>query len=137
MSDVVQLYDEADALKEQGKLEKAVEKLKEALAVDETYALAHSALGILLQKLGQNEEALQRVALRMATDEAQERYRRRAWIAETPFAIIKAALGIRRFLLRGLEKVNIEWDWICSAFNLGKLVRLLAATRAASAAAMA
>jgi len=48
MSDVVQLYDEADALKEQGKLEKAVEKLKEALAVDETYALAHSALGILL-----------------------------------------------------------------------------------------
>jgi len=61
MSDVVQLYDEADALKEQGKLEKAVEKLKEALAVDETYALAHSALGILLQKLGQNEEALQHV----------------------------------------------------------------------------
>ena len=50
MPDAVQLYDEADALKEQGKLEEAIAKLKEALAVDETYTLAHSALGILLQK---------------------------------------------------------------------------------------
>jgi len=82
----------------------------------------------------ENEEALQRTVMRMATDEAQERYRRRSWIAETPFAIIKAALGIRRFLLRGMEKVNLEWDWICSAFNLGKLVRLLAGARTASSA---
>jgi tetratricopeptide (TPR) repeat protein len=61
MPNAVQLYDEADSLKEQGKLEKAVDKLKEALAVDETYALAHSALGILLQKLGQHDEAIQHV----------------------------------------------------------------------------
>ena len=61
MPDAVQLYDEADALKEQGKLEDAIDKLKEALAVDETYALAHSALGILLQKLGQHDEAIQHV----------------------------------------------------------------------------
>ena len=61
MSDAVQLYDEADALKEQGKLEEAIDKLKEALAVDETYTLAHSALGILLQKSGQHDEAIQHV----------------------------------------------------------------------------
>ena len=61
MSDAVQLYDEADALKEQGKLEEAIDKLKEALAVDETYVLAHSALGILMQKLGQNDEAIKHV----------------------------------------------------------------------------
>lgn len=85
----------------------------------------------------QNEEALERVAMRMATDEAKKRYRRRAWIAETPFAIIKSALGIHRFLLRGLAKVNLEWDWICTAFNLGKFVRLLAALRAAETAALA
>lgn len=59
--DVCKLYDEADALKEQGKLDEAVAKLRETLAVDESYALAHSALGVLLQKLGQNEEAIQHV----------------------------------------------------------------------------
>ncbi len=61
MPDAVQLYDEADALKEQGKLEDAIDKLKEALAADETYALAHSALGILLQKLDQHDEAIRHV----------------------------------------------------------------------------
>ncbi len=61
MPDAVQLYDEADALKEQGKLEEAIEKLKQALTVDETYALAHSALGILLQKQGHHDEAIQHV----------------------------------------------------------------------------
>ncbi|MEO2049680.1 MAG: tetratricopeptide repeat protein [Pirellulales bacterium] len=61
MSDAVPLYDEADTLKEQGKLEEAVDKLREALVLDDAYALAHSALGILLQKQGQNEEALQHV----------------------------------------------------------------------------
>ncbi len=59
MSDPVKLYDQADALKEQGKLDEAVAKLNEALAIDGNYALAHSALAILLQKLGKNEEAVQ------------------------------------------------------------------------------
>jgi len=61
MSDVVKLYDEADAFKEQGKLDEAVAKLNEALAIDENYTLAHSALAILLQKLGKNEEAVRHV----------------------------------------------------------------------------
>ena len=50
MTDVVQLYDEADQLKEQGKLEEAAAKLDEALTLDETYALAHSALAIVQQR---------------------------------------------------------------------------------------
>ena len=59
MVDVVQLYDEADQLKEAGKLDDAVTKLQEALAVDENYALAHSALAVILQRLGKHEEAVQ------------------------------------------------------------------------------
>ena len=55
----VQLYDEADKLKAEGKPDEALSKLKEALALDETYALAHSALAVLLQRLGQHEEAIQ------------------------------------------------------------------------------
>lgn len=58
MSDPVKLYDEADKLKDAGQLEEAVAKLGEALAADPNYALAHSALAVILQRLGQHEEAI-------------------------------------------------------------------------------
>lgn len=58
MADPIALYDEADKLKDAGKLEEAVAKLREALQADSSYALAHSALAVVLQKLGQHEEAI-------------------------------------------------------------------------------
>lgn len=58
MSDVVKLYDEADQLKDQGKLEEAAAKLREVLAIDADYALAHSALAVVLQRLGQHDDAV-------------------------------------------------------------------------------
>ena len=80
-----------------------------------------------------HQESIEKVAKRMETEEAQERYKRRSCIAETPFAFIKHIMGIRQFLLRGLENVRAEWRWICTAYNLDKLVRLIAATRSAGA----
>ena len=59
MPDPVALYDEADKLKDAGKLDEAAGKLSEALAADANYALAHSALAVVLQKLGRHEEAIQ------------------------------------------------------------------------------
>lgn len=59
MADPVALYDEADKLKDQGKLDAAVAKLNEALAADGNYALAHAALAVTLQKLGRHEDAIQ------------------------------------------------------------------------------
>ncbi len=56
--DVVKLYDEADALKNEGKLDEAATKLQEAIAIDENYALAHSALAVVLQRQGQHEQAV-------------------------------------------------------------------------------
>ena len=50
--------------------------------------------------------------------------------AETPFAHIKQVMGVRQFLLRGLENVRTEWRWVCTAFNLQKLLRSMAALRA-------
>ena len=58
MADPVALYDEADKLKDAGKLDEAEAKLNEALAGDSNYALAHSALAVVLQKLGRHEEAI-------------------------------------------------------------------------------
>jgi tetratricopeptide (TPR) repeat protein len=58
MPDPVKLYDEADRLKAEGKLEEAEAKLNEALATDENYALAHSALAVVLQRLGRHDEAI-------------------------------------------------------------------------------
>lgn len=58
MSDAVTLYDEADQLKEAGQLDEAVAKFKESLEADASYALAHSALAVVLQKLDRHEEAV-------------------------------------------------------------------------------
>ena len=54
-----ELYDEADKLKEEGFLEKAVAKLQELLAQDANYALAHSALAVLYTKLKQHDRAIE------------------------------------------------------------------------------
>ncbi len=71
-----------------------------------------------------------RHAKRMQQEDAQERYKRRLHFGETPFAVLKAALGLRRFLLRGIEGVQQEWLWGCTAFNLKKLMHLWRELRA-------
>jgi Flp pilus assembly protein TadD len=58
MSDPVALYDQADKLKDEGNIEAAAATLREALTADPSYALAHSALAVVLQKLGKHEEAI-------------------------------------------------------------------------------
>ena len=67
----------------------------------------------------------ERHARRMATPEAQAKYKKRREVAEMPFAVIKHRFGARRFLLRGLAKVRTEWRWLATAFNLDKLMSLL------------
>ena len=50
-------------------------------------------------------------------------YAARKHIIEPVFGQIKAARGIRRFLLRGLAKVAAEWKLICLTHNLLKIWR--------------
>jgi hypothetical protein len=71
---------------------------------------------------------------RMASADGARRYRRRCWIAETPFAAFKTVMQFRQFLLRGLAKVKTEWLWACTAFNAGKMVREIARLRGMVAA---
>ncbi len=77
----------------------------------------------------QHEVHREAAARRLASDEGRQVYARRAWLAETPNAVIKTCMGIRQFLLRGLEKVRTEWLWACTAFNVAKLVRWIAGLR--------
>jgi transposase len=51
----------------------------------------------------------------------RSRYRLRKQTVEPVFGQIKEAMGFRRFLLRGLEKVQAEWQMVCAAFDLRKL----------------
>lgn len=76
------------------------------------------------------EPARERMHAKMQTEQGRTTYNRRMHIGETPFAIIKGILEVRRFLLRGLEKVRTEWRWVCTAYNLKKLITAVAALRA-------
>jgi hypothetical protein len=38
-------------------------------------------------------------------------------------ATLKAVMGLRQYLLRGLAKVRIETGWAVTALNLTKLIR--------------
>ncbi len=76
------------------------------------------------------EESRQVMLKRLKTTTGKEIYGHRKWICETPFALIKAYMKFRKFLVRGLEKVKTEWLWVCTSFNLSKLVREIARMRA-------
>jgi hypothetical protein len=76
------------------------------------------------------EEVRERTATRMASESGRQLYKQRPRIAETTFGILKSVMGLRQFLLRGLEKVKTEWRWAITAFNLVKLVRAIGRLRA-------
>lgn len=59
MAEITELYDEAEKLKQAGDLDAAASKLQEAIAADDTFALAHSALAVVLQRMGKHDEAVQ------------------------------------------------------------------------------
>jgi transposase len=88
-----------------------------------TQCIRGSARRRMLQR-DEYQDARDRVDERMATEAGQRIYRRRAPVVEGVFGVIKQAMGVRQFLLRGQRKVRIEWNWVCAAFNLKKLLGL-------------
>jgi hypothetical protein len=53
-------------------------------------------------------------------------YKLRKQTVEPTIGTIKNVLGVRRFLLRGLEYVRGEWSLTVAAYNLKKLASRLA-----------
>jgi hypothetical protein len=60
---------------------------------------------------------------KLRTAEGQAVYKLRKAVGEPVFGQIKETRGFRRFLLRGLGKVQAEWQMICATHNLLKLFR--------------
>jgi len=67
---------------------------------------------------------IQQMAHRVATKAGRQRYRQRQQTVEPVFGIIKQALGFRRFSLRGLAQVRLEWTLVTLAYNLKRLFNL-------------
>jgi len=65
----------------------------------------------------------ERMARKLRTIRGRATYSQRKQIVEPVFGQIKAARGLRGFLMRGLDKVAAEWDLICLTHNLLKLHR--------------
>ena len=67
----------------------------------------------------------QAIADLMATEMARAIYRKRKQTVEPVFGIIKEVLGFRRFHLRGLPKVETEWQLVCLSYNFKRLFNLI------------
>ena len=74
----------------------------------------------------QFEGLREQLRCRMETPSGQSTYARRMGAGERPFAVIKQMMGARQFLTRGLGNVKREWQWLVIAFNLKRLLPLLA-----------
>lgn len=64
------------------------------------------------------------MAYRLKTAKGRTMYKKRKETIEPAYGIIKSVLGFRQFLLRGLEKVAIEWDLVMLAYNCKRLHKL-------------
>ncbi|MHB8394090.1 MAG: transposase, partial [Candidatus Dormibacteria bacterium] len=62
-----------------------------------------------------------RMARKLRTQAGRAVYKRRKHVAEPPFGVIKQAMGFRQFHLRGLTKVQGEWQLVTTAYNLRRL----------------
>ena len=67
--------------------------------------------------------AKEKMARRNRTKKGRAEYARRKVIIEPVFGQITEALGFCNFLLRGLKKMQGEWNLICLTHNLLKLFR--------------
>ncbi|HUW84444.1 MAG TPA: transposase [Phycisphaerae bacterium] len=77
----------------------------------------------------------EKMRAKVYSEQGRAVYRQRQYVAESPFGLIKTAMGVRQFLLRGWKRVQSEWRWICTAYDLRIRVRWVARQRQRLAAA--
>ena len=67
---------------------------------------------------------VERMAHRLKTPKGRATYALRKQTVEPVFGIIKAVMGFRQFLTRGLDNVQNEWTLVCLAWNLKRMAAL-------------
>jgi len=77
--------------------------------------------------IDEDASAVERMRHRLQTSEGRAVYAKRKSTVEPTFGIIKSVLGLRQFLLRGMEAVGHEWTLVCIGWNLKRMHRLKAA----------
>ena len=75
-----------------------------------------------------NPTPVEAMVHRLKTPEGKKLYALRKHTPEPVFGIIKAVLGFRQFLLRGLDQVRGEWNLVTMAWNLKRMFALIPAT---------
>jgi len=58
---------------------------------------------------------------RLKTIAGKAIYAKRKCTVEPVFGIIKAVMGFRQFLMRGLDQIAGEWNLVCMAYNIKRL----------------
>ena len=102
----------------------AVEKGSQTLVYCKPQGKKKTSLG-RVYRLTRPRKALleqrEKMRQRLAQPEGARLYARRQVWSEAPFHVIKNILGFRRFNLRGLAKVNLEWQLVALAYNCRKM----------------
>ena len=70
------------------------------------------------------DPAHQRMRKKLRSPEGRRAYRRRKEIVEPVWGVLKEQRGMRRFRMRGLAKVAIEFTFAATALNLTRLWRV-------------
>ena len=94
----------------------------------------HRTVDDLLQKAeplppDEDESVKEKMVHRLKTREGKAIYKKRKETVEPVFGIIKSVMGFRQFLLRGLDKVNLEWELVALAYNVKRLHKLMDGNR--------
>lgn len=74
-----------------------------------------------LEPLAEGADCVEAMKYRLQTQDGRALYPKRKCRVEPMFGIIKAIMGFRQFLLRGVESVRGEWNLVCMAWNLKRL----------------
>jgi transposase len=74
-------------------------------------------------EIGQHNAVVVAMRKTLASEQGKALLKRRAPIVESRFANVKDWQGFRRWTVRGLEKVKVQWGWVCLTANLQVLFR--------------
>jgi transposase len=68
-----------------------------------------------------------RMRQKLATEDGRRIYAQRKWLVEPVVGQIRVVENFIQFLLRGLERVRVEWKWAAIAHNMLKIIRKVGA----------